>query len=144
MTEMVFGSTRVRSGDAILPRWWRTLDKWTLACVVGLFAIGILLGLAASVPLAEKNGLPRFYYVNRQGIFGGVALVVMLVISMMSPRQVRRLGVVIFAVAFLTVVALPVIGTDGELSFRFGGMLKVDGDLDGAFRGDVDILVEYL
>ncbi|WP_136650698.1 putative lipid II flippase FtsW [Paracoccus aeridis] len=112
MTEMVFGSTRVRSGDPILPRWWRTLDKWTLACVVGLFAIGILLGLAASVPLAEKNGLPRFYYVNRQGIFGGVALVVMLVISMMSPRQVRRLGVVIFAVAFLTVVALPVIGTD--------------------------------
>ena len=99
MTEMVFGSTRVRSGDPILPRWWRTLDKWTLACVVGLFAIGILLGLAASVPLAEKNGLPRFYYVNRQGIFGGVALVVMLVISMMSPRQVRRLGVVIFAVA---------------------------------------------
>ena len=112
MTEMVFGSTRVRSGDPILPRWWRTLDKWTLACVVGLFAIGILLGLAASVPLAEKNGLPRFYYVNRQGIFGGVALVVMLVISMMSPRQVRRLGVVIFAVSFLTVLALPVIGTD--------------------------------
>jgi len=40
--------------------------------------------------------------------------------------------------------AAPVIGTDGELNFRFGGNLKVDGDLDGAFRGDVDILVEYL
>jgi hypothetical protein len=38
----------------------------------------------------------------------------------------------------------PVIGADGELNFRFGGNLKVDGDLDGAFRGDVDILVEYL
>ena len=40
--------------------------------------------------------------------------------------------------------SLPVIGADGELSFRFGVDLKVDGDLDGAFRGDVDILVEYL
>lgn len=40
--------------------------------------------------------------------------------------------------------SLPVIGSDGELSFRFGGDLKVDGDLDGSFRGDVDILVEYL
>ncbi len=39
---------------------------------------------------------------------------------------------------------LPVIGQDGELSFRFGGNLKVNGSLDGAFRGDVDILVEYL
>ncbi|MBV0890695.1 putative lipid II flippase FtsW [Paracoccus sp. Z118] len=112
MTEMVFGATRVRSGDPILPRWWRTLDKWTLACVVGLFAIGILLGLAASVPLAEKNNLPRFYYVTRQGIFGGVALVVMLVISMMSPRQVRRVGVMVFAISFVTVALLPFIGTD--------------------------------
>lgn len=40
--------------------------------------------------------------------------------------------------------ATPVIGQDGELNFRFGGNLKVDGNLDGAFRGDVDILVEYL
>lgn len=39
---------------------------------------------------------------------------------------------------------LPVIGPDGELSFRFGGVLKVDGEADGGFRGDVDIVVEYL
>ena len=52
MTEMVFGTTPVRAGDPILPRWWRTVDRWSLACVLGLFAIGLLLGLAASVPLA--------------------------------------------------------------------------------------------
>ena len=45
MTEMVFGTTPVRAGDPILPRWWRTLDKWSLACVLGLFSIGILLGV---------------------------------------------------------------------------------------------------
>ena len=51
MTEMVFGTTPLRAGDPILPRWWRTLDRWSLACVLGLFAVGLLLGLAASVPL---------------------------------------------------------------------------------------------
>ncbi|MGZ3215859.1 putative lipid II flippase FtsW [Paracoccus sp. T5] len=112
MTEMVFGATPVRTGDPILPRWWRTLDKWALACVLGLFAIGLLLGLAASVPLAEKNNLPRFYYVQRQAVFGGLALVVMLVISMLSPRQIRRIGVLGFALSFLMIVALPFIGTD--------------------------------
>ncbi|MFC0200225.1 putative lipid II flippase FtsW [Paracoccus rhizosphaerae] len=112
MTEMVFGTTPVRAGDPILPRWWRTLDKWALACVVGLFAVGLLLGLAASVPLAEKNNLPRFYYVQRQAVFGGMALVVMLVISMMSPRQIRRIGVLGFVIAFMAILALPVIGTD--------------------------------
>ena len=112
MTEMVFGAAPVRAGDPILPRWWRTLDKWSLACVLGLFAIGLLLGLAASVPLAEKNGLPRFYYVERQILFGGVGIVVMLIISMMSVRQVRRIGVLGFAAAFVLILALPVIGTD--------------------------------
>ena len=112
MTEMVFGATPVRVGDPILPRWWRTVDKWSLGCVVALFALGLLLGLAASVPLAERNNLPSFYYVTRQAVFGGMALVVMLVISMLSPQMVRRLGVLLFAGAFLAVLALPVIGTD--------------------------------
>ena len=112
MTEMVFGATPVRVGDPILPRWWRTVDRWSLGCVVALFALGLLLGLAASVPLAESNNLPSFYYVTRQAVFGGVALVVMLVVSMLSPQMVRRLGVLLFAGAFLAVLALPVIGTD--------------------------------
>jgi cell division protein FtsW len=112
MTEMVFGATPVRAGDPILPRWWRTLDKWSLACVIGLFAMGLLLGLAASVPLAEKNNLPRFYYVERQILFGGLALGIMLVISMLSPRQIRRIGVLGFACAFVLILALPFIGTD--------------------------------
>ncbi|WP_304616933.1 putative lipid II flippase FtsW [Paracoccus sp. (in: a-proteobacteria)] len=112
MTEMVFGTTPARAADPILPRWWRTLDKWALACVFGLFATGILLGLAASVPLAERNNLPRFFYVQRQAVFGGMALVVMLVISMLSPRQIRRIGVLGFLASFLLILALPFVGTD--------------------------------
>ena len=126
MTEMVFGAAPARSGDPILPRWWRTVDRWSLACVLGLFAIGLLLGLAASVPLAEKNGLPRFYYVGRQAFFGGVAIATMIVFSMMGPKQVRRLGVLGCLAAFLLVAALPVVGTDfGKGAVRwlsFGGL----------------------
>jgi cell division protein FtsW len=112
MTEMVFGTTPVRAGDPILPRWWRTLDRWSLGCVVGLFVVGLLLGLAASVPLAEKNGLPQFYYVTRQAVFGAAALVGMLVISTFSPRMVRRIGVLGFLAALVVLMALPFIGTD--------------------------------
>ncbi|ARJ68634.1 peptidoglycan glycosyltransferase FtsW [Paracoccus contaminans] len=112
MTEMVFGSAPARVSDPIFPRWWRTVDKWTLTFVCVLYLTGLLLGLAASVPLAERNGLPAFYYVTRQAAFGGMGLAVMLVISMMSPVQVRRMGVLLFVGAFAVVLALPVIGTD--------------------------------
>ena len=38
---------------------------------------------------------------------------------------------------------MPRLGADGTLSFRFGGILHLSGELDGEFRGDVPIEVEY-
>ena len=60
MTEMVYGSMPARVGEPVIPRWWRTIDKWSLTCILMLFGIGLLLGLAASVPLATRNGLEPF------------------------------------------------------------------------------------
>ena len=112
MTEMVYGSMPSRVIEPVLPRWWRTIDKWALTSVFVLFGIGILLGLAASVPLAERNGLDPFYYVQRQIFFGSVAMVVMLGISMLSPDQARRLSVVLGLGALLALALLPFFGTD--------------------------------
>ena len=57
MTDMVYGRAPMVVIDPILPRWWRTVDRWTFTSILVLFAIGILLGLASSPPLASKNGL---------------------------------------------------------------------------------------
>jgi cell division protein FtsW len=112
MTEMVYGSNPVRVSEPVIPKWWRTIDKWTLTSVFILFGVGLLLGLAASVPLATRNGLEPFYYVQRQAFFGGIALVVMIGISMMPPDMVRRLGVLGFAVSMVALMLLPLFGTD--------------------------------
>jgi hypothetical protein len=37
----------------------------------------------------------------------------------------------------------PRLDANGRLSFRFGGILRISGDIDGEFRGDVPIDVEY-
>ncbi|KAJ55755.1 cell division protein FtsW [Actibacterium mucosum KCTC 23349] len=112
MTEMVYGAAPAAAGDPILPRWWRTVDKLTMTCILLLFGIGLLLGLAASPPLAARNGLEPFYYVQRQAFFGILALIVMFVTSMMSPNLIRRLGVLGFVAAFVALALLPVLGTD--------------------------------
>ncbi len=112
MTEMVYGTVPVRAGDPILPRWWRTIDRWSMSCIFLLFGIGLLLGLAASTPLAQRNGLDPFHYVTRQAVFGGAALFVMLVVSMMRPVVVRRLAVLGFLAAFAALALLPFFGTD--------------------------------
>jgi cell division protein FtsW len=112
MTEIAHGTVIVQSGEAVLPRWWRTVDRVTIFCIFSLFGIGILLGFAASTPLAERNGLDPFYYVTRQAAFGGLALMVMLVVSMLNPVMIRRLGVIGFFGAVFALAMLPAFGTD--------------------------------
>ncbi|MCB1313558.1 MAG: putative lipid II flippase FtsW [Sedimentitalea sp.] len=112
MTEMVYGAVPERGGEPILPKWWRTLDKWSMSCVLILFLIGLLLGLAASPPLAARNGLEPFHYVQRQAAFGGLALIAMALTSMMSPTLVRRLAIIGFLISFVALAFLPVFGTD--------------------------------
>lgn len=112
MTEMVYGAVPVSDREPVLPKWWRTIDKWSLSCVLILCGIGLLLGLAASVPLAEKNGFSPFHYVTRQAFFGGLAMVAMIATSMMSPTLVRRLAVLGFIVTFVALALLPFFGTD--------------------------------
>ncbi|SMP22186.1 peptidoglycan glycosyltransferase FtsW [Shimia sagamensis] len=112
MTEMVYGALPSQAREPVLPKWWQTLDKWTMASIVMLFLIGLMLGMAASPPLAAKNGFAPFHYVQKQVIFGGAALLAMVLTSMMSPQLVRRLAVMGFAVTMVALALLPVFGTD--------------------------------
>ncbi|MCQ0092453.1 putative lipid II flippase FtsW [Roseovarius sp. M141] len=112
MTEMVYGSSPIRDVEPVLPKWWRTIDKWSISCVLILFGIGLLLGFAASPPLAEKNGFAPFHYVQRQTFFGGMAMIAMLATSMMGPMLVRRLAVIGFLLSLVALMLLPFLGTD--------------------------------
>ncbi len=112
MTEMVYGSSPIGDVEPVLPKWWRTIDKWSISCILILFGIGLLLGFAASPPLAEKNGFAPFHYVQRQTFFGGMAMIAMVATSMMGPMLVRRLAVIGFLLSLVALVLLPFFGTD--------------------------------
>lgn len=40
--------------------------------------------------------------------------------------------------------SMPRLDGNGRLTFRFGGVLRVSGDVDGEFRGEIPIDVDYL
>jgi hypothetical protein len=39
---------------------------------------------------------------------------------------------------------MPRLDSAGNLTFRFGGRLRISGDADGEYRGDIPITVDYL
>ncbi|WP_417628956.1 FtsW/RodA/SpoVE family cell cycle protein [Pararhodobacter aggregans] len=112
MTEMVHGSMPAHVGEPVLSRWWRTVDRWTISSVLLLVGVGLLLALASSPPLAARNHQAPFHYFERHAIFAAMSVAIMLFVSMRSPETVRRWAVLGFGVGFLTLMALPFIGSD--------------------------------
>ena len=92
--------------------WWWTVDKLTLAAVGALMLAGVVLSLAASPPVAARLGLDPFYFVNRHIIDLVPAIAVMLAVSFLNPRQVRRLAVVVFVISLIMVAVTPIFGAE--------------------------------
>jgi cell division protein FtsW len=92
--------------------WWWTVDRLTLAAIGALMLAGIVLSLAASPPVAGRIGLEPFYFVNRHILFVALSVPVMLAVSFLNPRQIRRLSVVVFAISLIMVAATPYFGPE--------------------------------
>jgi len=92
--------------------WWWTVDRLTLAAVGALMLAGVVLSLAASPPVAGRLGLEPFYFVNRHILYLIPAIAIMLAVSSLSPRQIRRLSIVVFAVSIVLVAATPLFGAE--------------------------------
>ncbi|HKX92726.1 MAG TPA: DUF4402 domain-containing protein [Sphingomicrobium sp.] len=53
-------------------------------------------------------------------------------------------GQVVFDDVASDLPSMPRLDSAGNLTFRFGGRLRVSGDADGEYRGDLPITAEYL
>ena len=108
-----------RADPSILGRWWWTLDRWALLVLTLLFAVGAILTVAASPGAAQRIGLEPFYFVRHQFAFMAPALLIMLAVSMLSPRGVRRMAVLILAVGLVFVVATHFAGVEAKGASRW-------------------------
>ena len=92
--------------------WWWTVDRLMLAAIAVLIMTGIVLSLAASPAVATRIGLDAFYFVNRHAMYLAPTLIVMIAVSFLSPRSIRRLALVVFIVALAMTAATLVIGAE--------------------------------
>ena len=90
-----------RTDHSVIGRWWWTVDRWTLVALALLIGVGALLVTAASPSVAERIHLPTFYFVIHQAVMLVPTLILMLGVSLMSPRGVRRLALGTFALFYL-------------------------------------------
>jgi cell division protein FtsW len=100
-----------RTDRSRLGLWWWTTDHVLLGATVVLIALGILLQFGTSPAAAMRIGIRwPYHFAVRQCIFaaGGAFLVV--AVSLLSPRYVRRVALSVFLVAIAAMITLPFVG----------------------------------
>jgi cell division protein FtsW len=128
---------RSRTQYAPLNDWWRTIDRMLLGALAVLMLSGLVFSLAASPPVAMRMGHDPFHFVNRQVLFLVPAVLILLVTSMLSPRQLRRLAAVVFVTSLCLVAATVLYGAEVKGARRwisvFGLSLQPSEFLKPAF-----------
>ena len=112
-------STFTRTDTSVVSRWWWTIDRLTLVSVIIIAALGAILVLAASPAVATRIGLESFHFVHRHFIFLPMALAVMIGTSLLSPRGVRRLALLVFVGAIIAMVAVLLVGAETKGATRW-------------------------
>ncbi|HOV05204.1 MAG TPA: putative lipid II flippase FtsW [Kaistiaceae bacterium] len=101
-----------RADRSAFAEWWWTVDRLLVAALAVLLVGGIVLSFAASPPVAERIGLEPYYFVKRQAMYLVPALGILIVTSFLTPRQVRRVALVVFVVSLLLMALTLVVGVE--------------------------------
>ncbi len=106
---MVSRAERSAVGD-----WWWTVDRALLAALAAHRVAGLVVLMAGGPPVAERLGLSTFHFVNRQVLFLAPTLAILLSVSFLSLRHLRRLALAVYGVGMVLVLA----------AFQFGPEIK--------------------
>ncbi len=112
-----------RAERTALGEWWWTIDRWLMGSFLLLMLSGFLFGLAAYPPVANKLGLSTFHFVNRQAAFLVVFGLLMVGLSFLDPRQVRRAALGLLLVGLALVVLTLFFGTEVKGARRWINLL---------------------
>ncbi|MCW2307035.1 putative lipid II flippase FtsW [Rhodobium gokarnense] len=90
-----------RTDRSQFAEWWWTVDRFLLFGILALMVGGVVLSFAASPPVAERLHLDTYHFVKRQALFLVPAVAILFGVSLLSPRQIRRVALVVLIGAVL-------------------------------------------
>jgi cell division protein FtsW len=124
--------------------WWWTVDKLLLGAIMALMLGGVILSLAASPPVATRIGLDPFHFFNRHVLFLLPSFIVLIGVSFLSPRQIRRAALIVFAISIVLIVATLLFGPEVKGSRRWITLLGLNIQASESAKPAFVILAAWL
>ncbi|WP_372784332.1 putative lipid II flippase FtsW [Phenylobacterium sp.] len=114
-----------RSDRSPIGVWWWTVDRWMLGVVALLIAVGVAMSFASSPAAAARMNVgDPFHFAVRQCVFAAASAAILLMVSMLDVKNVRRSAFFIWLIAIAIMIALPFAGHNAKGATRwleFGG-----------------------
>jgi cell division protein FtsW len=127
-----------------LSEWWWTVDRLLLGAFVLLILCGVILSLAASPSVATRIGLDPFHFFNRHVLFLAPSLIVMLGVSFLSPRQIRRSALIVLAISVFLIVITLLFGAEVKGARRWITILGVNIQASESAKPAFVVVVAWL
>src|SRR6201992_1583769 len=127
-----------------LSDWWWTVDRLQLAAIIALILGGVILSLAASPQVATRIGLDPFHFFNHHVMFLLPSFTVLIGVSFLSPRQIRRSALIIFALSITLIVITLLIGPEVKGSRRWITLLGVNIQASESAKPSFVVLAAWL
>ncbi len=109
-----------RTDRSWLGLWWWTTDRLLLGATALLIGLGVMLSFGSSPAAAARIGLSDpFHFAVRQCIYGAIAAVILVMVSALSPKGVRRLALFTYVIAIVIMMALPIVGHSAKGAARW-------------------------
>ena len=109
-----------------ISQWWWTVDRPLLGAIIALMLSGVILSLAASPSVAVRIGLDPFHFFDRHVFFLLPSFIVLIGTSFLSPRQVRRSALIVFAISIALIVITLLVGPQVKGARRWIMVLGVN------------------
>lgn len=109
-----------RDDQSPIAKWWWTTDRWLLGATCVLIMVGVLLSFTASPAAAGRMNIgDPLHFALRQSVFAALGALIVLAVSTLSPRGVKRTCAIIYLVAVLIMIALPFLGHSAKGATRW-------------------------
>jgi cell division protein FtsW len=108
-----------RAERAVVTDWWLTVDRTLFAFILVLAVAGLAASVAASPQTALHLKLEPFYFVKRHAFGAAVALLIVFAVSLLSPAQIKRFALILFAGGILLMVATMLQGIERNGAARW-------------------------
>ncbi len=100
--------------------WWKNIDKFLLLLILGLFLLGLFFSLVSTSLIAsDKLDTKSYYFFFKHFAYIVLAIAILIIFSFLKQKILTKLSLILFLVAFLSLLLVPFLGIEVKGSKRW-------------------------